>query len=303
MDDHHVEAAGAAAQQTAVRALGLKHPGRGRDVLGGLLQGHQEPHDGVGGVRARGDALGDVGGEVLRGGRAGSEARAVRRLGRDTVHAERAPVVPVEVPGDQVPAAFGAHQPVRFDGAPGGGAVVAAVLEAQPFGVPAQMGEFGEHRRVDRGGQCAAQHRHGEGVQGSHPAAQPVRQHLFQLGEGPDRGLPDTVDALPGGRAQSDRDGDGLVVVQEQRRQFGAGAQLVAAAGAGAGVDRVAEFAQPVDVPAQGAGADAEPAGQVGAGPLAVGLEQGQQTQQTGRGLQHGASLPGLADSHCPQGS
>ncbi|GHC82212.1 hypothetical protein GCM10010309_58520 [Streptomyces violaceochromogenes] len=272
-------------------------------MLDGLLQGHQEPHEGVGGVRARGDALGDVGGEVLGGRLARGETRAVRRLGRDAVHAERAPVVAVEVPGDQVPAALGAHQAVRFDRASGGGAVVAAVLEAQPFGVPAQVGELGEHGRVDRGGQCAAQHRHGEGVQGAHAAAQPVRQHLLQLGEGPYRGLADAVDALPGGRPKPDRHGDGLVVVQEQRRQFGAGAELVAAAGAGAGVDRVAEFAQPVDVPAQGAGADAEPAGQVGAGPLAVGLEQGQQAQQAGRGLQHGASLPGLADSHCPQGA
>ncbi|GAA2765656.1 hypothetical protein GCM10010103_46970 [Streptomyces paradoxus] len=180
---------------------------------------------------------------------------------------------------------------------------MAAVLEAQPFGVPAQVGEFGEHGRVDRGGQRAAQHRHGEGVQGAHAAAQPVRQHLLQLGQGPYGGLADAVDALPGGGAQADRHGDGLVVVQEQRWEFGTRAQLVAAAGAGAGVDRVAQFAQPVDVPPQGAGADAEPAGQVGAGPLAVGLEQGQQTQQTGRGLQHGASLPGLADNCCPQGS
>ncbi|GGV68551.1 hypothetical protein GCM10010228_23130 [Streptomyces massasporeus] len=227
----------------------------------------------------------------------------MRGPGRDAVHAERTPVVAVEVPGDQVPAAFGAHQAVRLDAAAGGGAVVAAVFEAQPFGVPAQVGEFGEHGRVDRGGQRAAQHRHGDGVQGAHAAAQPVRQHLLQLGEGAYRGLADAVDALSGGGAQSDRHGDGLVVVQEQRRQFGSGAELVAAAGAGAGVDRVAEFAQPVDVPAQGAGADAEPAGQVGAGPLAVGLEQGQQTQQAGRGLQHGASLSGLADSCCPQGA
>ena len=91
------------------------------------------------------------------------------------------------------------------------------------------------------------------GVQGAHPAAQPARQDLLQLGEGPYRGLADAVDALSRGRAQSDGDGDGLVVVQEQRRQFGARAELVAAAGAGAGVDGVAELAQPVDVPADGA--------------------------------------------------
>ncbi|GGX11001.1 hypothetical protein GCM10010383_46450 [Streptomyces lomondensis] len=178
---------------------------------------------------------------------------------------------------------------------------MALVLEAQPFGVPAQVGEFGEHGRVDRGGHRAAEHGHGDGVEGAHAAAQPVGQHLFQLGEGPYGGLADALDALSGGRAQPDRHGHGLVVVQQQRRQLGARAQLVAAARAGAGVDRVAELAQPVHVPAQGAGAHAEPVGQVGAGPLAVGLEQGQQTQQACRGLQHGASLPALADSRCPQ--
>ncbi len=165
------------------------------------------------------------------------------------------------------------------------------------------MGEFGQHARVDGVGHGPAQHRHREGVEGAHTATQPAGQDLFQFGEGPDGGLTDALDALAGGRTQSDRHGHGLVVVQEQRRQLGARAQLVATARARAGVDRVAESAEPVDVPAQGAGADAEPLGQVGAGPLAVGLEQGQQTQQACRGLQHGASLPALADSRCPQGS
>ncbi|GAA0650680.1 hypothetical protein GCM10009535_30970 [Streptomyces thermocarboxydovorans] len=163
-----------------------------------------------------------------------------------------------------------------------------AVLEAQPFGVPAQMGQLGQHRRVDGVGARAAQHRHGERVQGAHPPAQPVRQHLLQFGQRPHRGLPDALDAAAGRGAQADGDCDRLVVVEQQRRQPGARAELVAAAGAGAGVDGVAQLAQPVHVPAQGAGADAEPLGEVGAGPLAVGLEQGQQAQQAGRGLQHG---------------
>ncbi|GAA2561980.1 hypothetical protein GCM10010423_76000 [Streptomyces levis] len=282
-------------------------------MRGGLLQGGQQPDDGVGGVDAGGDALGDVGGQVLGGRVAGDEARAVRRLRGDAVDAEGAPVLPVEVPGDQVPAAFGAHQPVRFDAAARLGAIVAPVREAEPFGVPAQVGELGEHGRVDGGGQGAPEHGHGDGVEGAHAAAQPVGQHLLQFGQGPYRGLADALDALAGGGAQADRHGDGLVVVEEQRRELGAGAQLVAAARARAGVDRVAQLAQPVDVPAQGAGADAEPAGQVGAGPLAVGLEQGQQAQQACRGLQHGgesaspcgqplSSRCGGQDSHCPQG-
>ncbi|GAA2269510.1 hypothetical protein GCM10010415_39530 [Streptomyces atrovirens] len=211
----------------------------------------------------------------------------MRRRGGDAVRAEGAPVRAVDVPGDQVPAALGAHQAVRLHGAAGPRAVVAPVLEAQALGVPAEVGQFGQHGRVDRVRAGTAQHGHGEGVQGAHAAAQPVRQHLFQLGEGPYGTLADALDALPGGGAQPDGDGHGLLVVQQQRRQFGARAQLVAAAGARAGVDGVAEPAQPVHVPAHGTGTDPEPVGEIGAGPLAVGLEQGQQAQQACRGLQH----------------
>ena len=86
------------------------------------------------------------------GGSRGSKRGPVRRPGRDAVGAERPPVVAVEVPGDQVPAALAAHQAVRLDAAAGGGAAVVAVLEAQPLGVPAEVGEFGEDGRVDGGG-------------------------------------------------------------------------------------------------------------------------------------------------------
>lgn len=104
-----------------------------------------------------------------------------------------------------------------------------AVLEAQPLTVAAGVGEFREHARVHGGGLGAAQHRHGEGVEGAHAAAQSARQDLFELGEGAYGGLADALDALPGGRAQPDRDGHRLVVVQQQRRQLGSRAELVAA--------------------------------------------------------------------------
>ncbi|GEC06663.1 hypothetical protein SSP24_43180 [Streptomyces spinoverrucosus] len=173
-----------------------------------------------------------------------------------------------------------------FDGTAAGGTLVVEVLEAQPLGVPAQSRQLGQHGRVDDGLR-ALEHRHGEGVERADPAAQPVRQHLLQLGERPDGGLADALDALPGGRAQTDGDRDGLVVVQQQRRQLGARTQLVAAARAGAGVDRVAQLAQPVDVPAHSTRGDTETFGQLGAGPLTARLEQGQQAQEAGRGLEH----------------
>src|SRR6516162_4284062 len=78
-----------------------------------------------------------------------------------------------------------------------------------------------------------------------------------------------------------------LLVVQQQRRQRGPDPEPVAARGARRGVHRVAQVAQPVDVAAQGPQADAEPAGQLGAGPVAPGLQQRQQAQQPGRCLEH----------------
>ncbi|GAA4045548.1 hypothetical protein GCM10022233_13900 [Streptomyces shaanxiensis] len=189
---------------------------------------------------------------------------------------------------------------MRFDGAAGGGALVVAVLEAQPLGVPAEVGELGQDGRVDAGGLGAAQHRHGEGVEGAHSAAQAARQDLLQFGEGPYGGLADALDALACGGAQADGDGYGLVVVQQQGWQLGAGAQLVAAARAGAGVDRVAQLAQPLDVAAHRARGDAEACGQVGAGPFPVGLQEGEQPQESCRGLQHDPILPRLGARECP---
>ena len=52
-------------------------------------------------------------------------------------------------------------------------------------------------------------------------------------------------------------------------------------------LDRIAEPANPVHVGADGAGGDAEPGGELGAGPVAPGLQHGQQAQQPGGRFQH----------------
>ena len=82
-----------------------------------------------------------------------------------------------------------------------------------------------------------------------------------------------------------DRDRDRLLVLEQQRRQLAAGAQLVAAGHPADRVDDVAELAEPVDVAAQRARADLEPVGQLAAGPVAVGLQQGEQPQHPGAGV------------------
>ena len=88
-------------------------------------------------------------------------------------------------------------------------------------------------------------------------AAQPVGQHLLQLGQRPGAGLLEA--GHPRGGPQADGDGHGLLVVEQQRRQLRADAEAVAAAGAADGVDRVAELPQPGHVLADRAVGDVEP--------------------------------------------
>lgn len=97
--------------------------------------------------------------------------------------------------------------------------------------------------------------------------------HLDHLGQHPHRGLGQAGHRSLRGGLEPDGERDGLVVVDHQWWQRRAGGELVAAVHAALRLHRVAEFAQPVDVPAQGTHRDAQPFGQVGAGPVAVGLQ------------------------------
>src|SRR5690606_6158031 len=84
-----------------------------------------------------------------------------------------------------------------------------------------------------------------------------------------------------------DRDGHGLVVVEQQRRHRRPGGQPVPARDAGARVHGIPERAQPADVGAHRPRAHAQPGGELVARPATPDLEQRQQLQQAGRGLQH----------------
>ncbi len=128
-----------------------------------------------------------------------------------------------------------------------------------------------QHLVGAHGGADGQQH---VGVHGRLPAAhddrvgerldavpQPGRQHLPHDGEGALGSLPE-VAAGGRGRAEGDDEGHGLLVVEQQRRQVLPGGEPVPAVRSLQGRDGVAELAQPVDVAAHGAGADAEPVGE-----------------------------------------
>src|SRR5690606_37227446 len=91
-----------------------------------------------------------------------------------------------------------------------------------------------------------------------HARAEPGGQHLLELAQRPLRRLADAVDVAARGGGERDRGGHRLVAEELQRGQPAAVAEPIAAALALDGVDRVVELAELVDVPAQGADADAE---------------------------------------------
>ena len=220
-----------------------------------------------------------------------SRGREPERRGADVGHpvqAQRAPVVPVEVEGEQVPPAAGRHELVRLHAPYGRLATGRRVgqLDPDPVAGRPREREQGVGVHLD----APALERRDRVVHGADLGPQPRGQHLVELGQRPHRGLAGPGDRAAGGQAERDGGGDGLLVVEQQRRQGHAGPQLVAAADALRRVDRVAEGAQPLDVPAHAAGGHPEPVGQLGAGPHGSLLQQRQQPEDSFGGVTHAPS-------------
>jgi len=124
------------------------------------------------------------------------------------------------------------------------------------------------------------------------PAPQPPRHHLHHLGQGPHRGVGDALGLALRDRLQAHGQGHGLLVVDQQRRQRRPRRQLVTTVDPALGLHRVTQLPQPVHVPPQRAGRDAQPAGQLAAGPVTLRLEQGQQPQRACAGIGHVSIMP-----------
>jgi hypothetical protein len=168
---------------------------------------------------------------------------------------------------------------VGLDDAPALGRVASAIGEAQALAVAAGAGDgrqgLGVDRRAGAGGEG-----HGRRLQRVDAPAQVGGEHLLELDQRADGGLLDPGHRRAGRGAQADRDGDGLVVVQEQRRHRGSGVQPVAAGRPGQRVDRIAELAQALDVAADGAPRDLQTARELAAGPVATRLQQREELEE-----------------------
>jgi hypothetical protein len=86
-----------------------------------------------------------------------------------------------------------------------------------------------------------------------------VRQDPLELDQGPGTGLLHPGD--PACRSETDGDRHGFLVVQQQGRELGADAEPVVPARTSNRLHRIVQLTQPVDVVADGAGADLEPPG------------------------------------------
>ena len=170
--------------------------------------------------------------------------------------AERPPVVAIEVERDEVPTIAQRHEAVRFDVATAGAFVPGAVVESQSLLAPGghrQRHQHGDVGRlvIGRAG-CRPAEANGHLAERIDALAERARHDLHELGQRGDGSLAEH--RLGGARelTQADRDGNGLVVVEQQRRQPAARAEGVAAEPTGRALDRVAEAAQARDVTPEG---------------------------------------------------
>ena len=137
-----------------------------------------------------------------------------------------------------------------------------------------------EHVERCRRGGGIARTSDGREFQGVEAAPERRWHHLANRAERADGGLFD-ASAHGRGRTQRDGDRDGLFVVEEERRQRVAGVEAVSALGAHGGLDAVAHLAETFDVSANRALADVEAGCQQRSRPLAAGLQQRQQAEQS----------------------
>jgi hypothetical protein len=225
--------------------------------------------------------------EIVGRQRPGNEPAAAGRPQADPVDAERPPVAGTCVEGHEVPAPPPVHQLVRLRFAVAARTVMGHVREPQPLPEPAGRRDRGEHVRVHQGPGDAG-HGRDDRLQRAHPVPQPGRQHLLELAERPQRRLLDPGDRAARRCPQPDGDRDGLLVVEQQRRHRGPRAEPVTPGRTPRGEHWIPQLTQLLHVVPNSPRRHPQPRTQLGAGPLARGLQQRKQPQQPRRRLPHG---------------
>jgi hypothetical protein len=92
--------------------------------------------------------------------------------------------VSVDVEGDQIPASSPVDQPIRLDHSPAVATIVIAVFESELLVIAAGGRDHGQCLGIDARAGVVPWNGDGIGLQHINPAPQPIRQHLFEFGEG-----------------------------------------------------------------------------------------------------------------------
>ena len=192
-------------------------------------------------------------------------------------------------------------QDVGLGLATAGAAAMGDVVEPEPHPVATCQRQLREGIRVDARTRHGCRHR--RLLDGDQPAPEARRQHLLELGGGPERRLLDAGHG-PGRRGpQADRHRDGLLVVEEQGWQGRADPQAIAPGDPGLRIHRIAQVAQPRDVLADRAGRHRQARRELLAGPVTPALEQAEQSQQPCGRLQHLVILVLIEERNVPHWS
>lgn len=203
----------------------------------------------------------------------------------DAVDAQSAPVRASAVPGDEIPARLCTHEASWLHPANAGAALYVAVAQLDHLLQLAGVGQRSEMAQV--GGRCCVRqwlHRIEKALEA---ARQPRRQERLELHRSHQSGLLQAAHAAQGSASQCERERESLVLLEGQGRELGAGLEMVAALGTWQRPHPVAEFAQSLYIPSDGARRDTQPLGQLRPAPRAALLQQAEQPQEAGRGGQH----------------
>src|SRR5262249_13258287 len=113
------------------------------------LGGHKQLDAGATG-RSEPDSPSDIRSQVLRRRLPRSETKSIDQPWLDAIDAKRAPILTVRVPGNQIPAASGIDESMRFHGAGARRAGIVPIAEAERFLIATGGRDRGERTSADR---------------------------------------------------------------------------------------------------------------------------------------------------------
>jgi len=257
-----------------------------REAPAGFLERNLEQHLDRPTVRRARQGLHHVrrGVEVERSG----EAILERLEGQHPIQPEHAHVLAQMAPADDVPPTAVVDDAVGID-RPLGQILTALVADPDPAVVLRRGAQRQQRRRVGESGETTQGRKRQGALDCLDPAAQSIRQHAVDLGQGAFDSRRCLAEADPARDEQTQNQGQRFLFGKHHRRQLVAGPQTVAAVSAGLGFDRYAELLERADVAPHRAPIHIQTLCQLAAAEARPGLQQFQDGQHAGGRMVHGS--------------